>query len=44
MAAADDAHYRDLVERHGTTEFVGRDVARYSVETAVLALLEGEAA
>ncbi len=34
VAAADDAHYRDLVERHGTTEFVGRDVARYSVETA----------
>jgi alanyl-tRNA synthetase len=39
---ADDAHYRDLVERHGATEFVGRDVTRYSVETQVLALLAGE--
>jgi alanyl-tRNA synthetase len=39
---ADDAHYRDLVERHGVTEFVGRDVSRYSVETTVLALLSGE--
>ena len=32
---ADDAQYRDLIERHGTTEFVGRDVSRYSVETEV---------
>jgi alanyl-tRNA synthetase len=39
---ADDAQYRDLIERHGTTEFVGRDVTRYSVETQVLALLAGE--
>jgi alanyl-tRNA synthetase len=39
---ADEAQYRDLVERHGTTEFVGRDVSRYSVETTVLALLVGE--
>jgi alanyl-tRNA synthetase len=39
---ADEAQYRDLVERHGTTEFVGRDAARYSVETTVLALLVGE--
>ena len=38
---ADEGQYRDLVERHGTTEFVGRDVARYSVETTVLALLVG---
>ena len=38
---ADDAHYRDLVERYGTSEFVGRDVARYSVETSVVALLVG---
>ncbi|MFI5035837.1 MAG: alanine--tRNA ligase [Acidimicrobiales bacterium] len=40
---ADDAQYRDLIERHGVTEFVGRDVARYSVETTVLAVLAGEA-
>ncbi|MGH9019789.1 MAG: alanine--tRNA ligase, partial [Acidimicrobiales bacterium] len=40
--AADDAHYRELVERHGVTEFVGRDVARYSVETAVTAVLEAD--
>ena len=39
---ADEAQYRDLVERHGTTEFVGRDAARYSAETTVLALLVGE--
>lgn len=39
---ADDAHYRDLIERHGATEFVGRDVTRYSVETQVLALLVNE--
>jgi alanyl-tRNA synthetase len=39
---ADEAQYRDLVERHGTTEFVGRDVSRYTVETTVLALLVGE--
>ena len=38
---ADDAQYRELIERHGTTEFVGRDVTRYSVETQVLALLAG---
>ncbi len=42
LSLADDAHYRDLVERHGVTEFVGRDVARYSIETTVLAVLAGE--
>jgi alanyl-tRNA synthetase len=42
LNVADEAQYRDLVERHGTTEFVGRDVSRYSVETTVLALLVGE--
>jgi alanyl-tRNA synthetase len=39
---ADDAQYRDLIEQYGTTEFVGRDVTRYSVETQVLAMLVGE--
>jgi alanyl-tRNA synthetase len=39
---ADDAQYRDLIDRHGTTEFVGRDVTRYSIETEVLALLSGQ--
>ncbi|HEY5437560.1 MAG TPA: alanine--tRNA ligase [Acidimicrobiales bacterium] len=39
---ADDAQYRDLIERHGTTEFVGRDVTRYSIETEVVALLVGK--
>jgi alanyl-tRNA synthetase len=38
---ADDAQYRDLVERHGATEFVGRDIARYSIETTVVTVLEG---
>jgi alanyl-tRNA synthetase len=39
---ADDAHYRELVESHGITEFVGRDITRYSIESTVLALLKGE--
>ncbi|HUX03342.1 MAG TPA: alanine--tRNA ligase [Acidimicrobiales bacterium] len=42
LNVADDAHYRDLIERHGLTEFVGRDVARYSIETSVLAILSNE--
>jgi alanyl-tRNA synthetase len=42
LRVADDAEYRELIERHGATEFVGRDVNRYSVETAVLAVLAGE--
>jgi alanyl-tRNA synthetase len=39
---ADDAQYRELIERHGTTEFIGRDAAHYSLETTVLAILAGE--
>ncbi len=39
---ADDAQYRELIERHGTTEFVGRNAAHYSLETTVLAILAGE--
>ena len=39
---ADDSQYRDLLERHGVSEFVGRDVSRYSVESTVLAVLVGE--
>ena len=39
---ADDAQYRDLIDSNGTTEFVGRDITRYSVETQVVALLVGE--
>ncbi|HEY5111144.1 MAG TPA: alanine--tRNA ligase [Acidimicrobiales bacterium] len=42
LSVADDAQYRDLIDRHGATEFVGRDVTRYSVETTVLAVLAGE--
>ncbi|HEY5120403.1 MAG TPA: alanine--tRNA ligase, partial [Acidimicrobiales bacterium] len=42
LNVADDAQYRDLVERHGVTEFVGRDLSRYVVETSVLAVLVGE--
>ncbi len=42
LRVADDAEYRDLIERYGATEFVGRDVNRYSIETAVLAVLAGE--
>jgi alanyl-tRNA synthetase len=39
---ADDAQYRELIERHGTTEFIGRDAGHYSLETTVLAILAGE--
>ena len=39
---ADEAQYRELIERHGTTEFLGRDVDRYSIETTVVAILVGE--
>lgn len=42
LRLADDSQYRDLVERHGATEFVGRDVSRYSVESEVVAILSGE--
>jgi alanyl-tRNA synthetase len=42
LRVADDAQYRDLIERHGVTEFVGRDVTRYSIETTVIAVLAGE--
>ncbi len=41
LRLADDAHYRDLVERHGVTEFIGREPERYSAETEVVALLAG---
>ena len=39
---ADESQYKVLVERHGATEFVGRDVTRYSIETQVVAVLAGE--
>ena len=39
---ADESHYRDLIEAHGATEFVGRDVTRYSVESSVIGVLEGD--
>jgi alanyl-tRNA synthetase len=42
LRRADDAQYRDLIENHGSTEFVGRDVSRYSLETTVVGLLAGE--
>jgi len=42
LRRADDAQYKDLLDVHGATEFVGRDVARYSVETTVVAVLAGE--
>jgi alanyl-tRNA synthetase len=42
LRVADDTEYRDLVDLHGATEFVGRDVSRYSVETSVLAVLAGD--
>ena len=42
LRLADDSQYRDLVERHGASEFVGRDVSRYSVESEVVSILSGE--
>jgi alanyl-tRNA synthetase len=41
LHVADDAQYRELIERHGATEFVGRDISRYSIETTVVAVLKG---
>ena len=41
LRAADEAQYKELLERHGASEFVGRDVARYSIETTVVAVLAG---
>ncbi|MFZ0768258.1 MAG: alanine--tRNA ligase, partial [Acidimicrobiales bacterium] len=42
LRIADDAQYRDLIEENGATEFVGRDVTRYSIETTVVGVLAGE--
>ena len=39
---ADDSQYKELTEKHGVTEFVGRDLSRYSTESTVLAILSGE--
>jgi alanyl-tRNA synthetase len=36
---ADDSQYKDIVERYGITDFVGRDLSRYSTESTVLAVL-----
>ncbi len=38
---ADDSQYREILEKGGPSEFVGRDISRYSIETSVLALLKG---
>lgn len=40
LRRADDSLYRDVLDRHGPSEFVGRDVARYSIESTILAVLE----
>ncbi len=42
LRKADDAQYRELIDMAGATEFVGRDVSRYSLETVVVGVLEGE--
>ncbi len=42
LRKADDAQYRELIDMAGATEFVGRDVSRYSLETTVVGVLEGE--
>jgi alanyl-tRNA synthetase len=40
-AAADEAAYRDLVERAGETVFVGRGPDHYALQTTVVGLLAG---
>jgi alanyl-tRNA synthetase len=42
LRRADDSQYKDLLEQHGQTDFVGRSIERFSVETTVVALLAGE--
>ncbi len=42
LRLADDAQYKALIDQFGATEFVGRDVSRYSVETTIVAVLAGE--
>jgi alanyl-tRNA synthetase len=42
LRVADDAQYRELIDKNGATEFVGRDVSRYSIETTVVGVLAGE--
>jgi alanyl-tRNA synthetase len=34
----DDSSYRDVVERHGLSHFVGRDATKYTIETNVVAV------
>lgn len=40
LRRADDSLYREVLDRYGASEFVGRDVARYSVESTIVAVLE----
>ena len=39
LRIADESQYKALIESHGATEFVGREVSRFSIESTVLALL-----
>jgi alanyl-tRNA synthetase len=39
---ADESQYRALLEKFGTTNFIGRDVSHYSVETTAVGVLSGE--
>lgn len=38
-AKGDDSAHRELLERSGTTEFLGRDLSRYSIEASVLGVM-----
>jgi alanyl-tRNA synthetase len=42
LIRADESEYRQIVESAGLTEFVGRDVTRYSIETTVIGVLSNE--
>ncbi len=39
LRIADESQYKALIESHGSTEFVGREVGRFSIESSVLAVL-----
>lgn len=40
LQIADDSEYKHIIERSGTTNFVGRGLQNYSVETEVVAVLQ----
>jgi alanyl-tRNA synthetase len=39
---ADEGEYRNVLETHGPSEFVGREIDRYSLEATVVGVLNGD--